>query len=102
MDGRYTVLRVLPECTALDRANDVLALSQEGRVHLVQQIQEAKRLVLLAYERHVMDDWSGFLNAADRLDKTLTDMRDTARLWAEDVMGAPQVSPDQLPLQLAA
>lgn len=91
MDGRFAVLRAIPEAKALDTANDVLALSQEGRVRLVQ-----------AHTAHVQDDWAKYLDAVDRIDRTFRDIRDTARRWADDVTAAPQISPDQLPLQLAA
>ena len=91
MDRRVAVFRVLPECKALDTANDVLALSQEGRVRLVQ-----------AHSAHVRDDWAAYLDALDRINTTFVHIADTARKWAEDVTSAPQISPDQLPLQLAA
>jgi len=91
MDGRYGVLRVLPECTALDRANDVVALSQEGRLRLVQ-----------AHSAHVKNDWSRYLDAVDRIDRSFREIGETARRWAADVTEAPQISPDQLPLLLAA
>jgi hypothetical protein len=91
MDGRYAVLRAIPEAQALDTANDVLALSQEGRLHLV-----------AAHSAHVQDDWGEYLNAVDRIDQTFRIIRDTARRWADDVTAAPQVDPNQLPLRLAA
>lgn len=90
MDGRYSVVRAIPESVALDRANDVLALSQEGREHLAH-----------AYEAHVLSDWASYLFETDRLQRALIGIRDVARLWADDVLAAPEVHPDQLPLQLA-
>ena len=102
MDRRFAVLRAIPECRALDTANDVLALSQEGRVRLVMLAQEAKALVAAAYEHHVMDDWAGFLDVMDRLDRDLTEIRDASRRWADDVTSAPEIDPDQLPLRLVA
>lgn len=102
MDGRCRTFRVLSESKALDTANDVLALSQEGRVRLVMLAQEAQRLVEAAYERHVMDDWSGYLALTDRLNRTLIEIRDLGRRWADDVTSSPEISPDQLPLALAA
>lgn len=87
MDGRFAVLRGIPETAALDRANDVLALSQEGRVYLAR-----------AYEAHVQDDWSRYLDATSRLHDKLVEIRDVARHWADEVMEAPIVSPNQLTL----
>lgn len=91
MDRRMAVYRAIAECRALDAANDVLALSQEGRVHLV-----------AAHSAHVQDDWGQYLNAVDRIDQTFRQIRDSARRWADDVMAAPVIDPNQLPLQLAA
>ena len=91
MDGRFAVLRAIPECRALDTANDVLALSQEGRVRLVMLAQEAKALIAAAYEHHVMDDWAGFLDVMSRLDRDLTEIRDASRRWADDVTSAPEM-----------
>lgn len=91
MDGRVTTFRVLPECKALDAANDVLALSQEGRVHLVQ-----------AHSAHVQDDWASYLDAVDRINTDLVRIGDVARGWASMVSAAPEIHPDQLPLALAA
>ena len=91
MDGRYAVLRVIEEGKALDRANDVVALSQEGRLRLVQ-----------AHSAHVRNDWSGYLSAVDRINTALISIGDTARDWAADVTSAVEISPDQLPLALAA
>jgi hypothetical protein len=91
MDRRVAVYRAIAECRALDTANDVLALSQEGRVRLVQ-----------AHSAHVADDWSKYLDAVDSINTTFVRIADTARLWADDVTSAPQVHPDQLPLRLAA
>lgn len=91
MDGRFAVIRAIPEAKALDTANDVLAPSQEGRLHLV-----------AAHSAHVQDDWGEYLNAVDRIDLTFRLIRDSARRWADDVTNAPQIDPDQLPLQLAA
>lgn len=87
MDGRFAVIRAIPEAQALDVANDVLALSQEGRLHLV-----------AAHSAHVADDWGEYLHAVDRIDRTFRDIRDTARRWADDVNSAPAISPGQLPL----
>lgn len=91
MDGRCAAFRVLSESQALDRANDVLALSQEGRVRLVQ-----------AHQAHVQNDWSRYLDAVDRINSAFVDIGDVARRWVDDVTSAPQISPDQLPLALAA
>lgn len=91
MDGRYAVVRAIPEPVALDAANDVLAAAQEGRQHLE-----------VAHQAHCLDDWKGYLDAAARVDLCLREIRDTARRWAGDVMGAPVVSPDQMPLLWAA
>lgn len=91
MAGRIGALRVIPEARALDRANDVLAAAQEGRRHLE-----------VAHQAHCMDDWEQYLHAAGRVDLCLREIRDTARQWADDVTGAPKVSPNQLPLRLAA
>ena len=87
MDGRCVVIRAIPEVKALDTANDVLALSQEGRLHLV-----------AAHSAHVADDWGEYLHAVDRIDRTFRDIRDVSRRWADDVMNAPQIDPNQLPL----
>lgn len=91
MDGRYAVLRLIPECEAMDRANDVLAAAQEGRQHLEK-----------AHQAHCLNDWPNYLNSAGRVDLCLREIRDAARQWADDVSSAPEISPDQLPLQLAA
>lgn len=91
MDARYAVIRAIPETLALDAANDVLALSQEGRVHLAH-----------AYESHVMADWASYLYETERLDQRLRDIRDTARRWADAVIAAPEIHADQLPLRLVA
>lgn len=91
MDGRCRTFRVLPESQALDVANDVLALSQEGRVHLVQ-----------AHSAHVADDWAKYLDAVDHINTDLIRIGDVARGWASMVSAAPSVHPDQLPLALAA
>lgn len=87
MDARFAVYRLLPECEALDYANDVLALSQEGRTHLER-----------AYQAHVMSDWAGYLHETEDIQRSLLDLRDTARRWADDVMAAPAVCPDQIAL----
>lgn len=73
------------------RRNDVLALSQEGRLHLER-----------AYQAHVMSDWKHYLDETEAIHRSFVDIRDTARRWADDVRSAPQISPNQLPLQLAA
>lgn len=91
MDRRMAVYRVIAECRALDTANDVLALSQEGRLHLER-----------AYQAHVMSDWKHYLDETEAIHRSFVDIRDTARRWADDVRSAPQIHPDQLPLQLAA
>lgn len=89
MDGRFSVVRAIPESVALDRANDVLALSQEGREHLAH-----------AYEAHIVSDWASYLYETDRLNQALVAIRDVARLWADEVRTAPEAQPDQLPLRL--
>jgi hypothetical protein len=38
----------------------------------------------------------------DRINTALISIGDTARDWAADVTSAPEISPDQLPLALAA
>ena len=91
MGRPYSIYRAIPEAKALDAANDVLALSQEGRLHLVK-----------AHTAHVRDDWGAYLDAVDRINRAFADIADTSRRWADDVMAAPQISPDQLPLALAA
>lgn len=91
MDGRYAVIRAIPETEALDYAGDVLALAHEGR-----------RDLECAYQAHVMDDWSRFLHHVGRLDETFREITGTARRWAEGVQSAPQICPNQLPLQLVA
>jgi len=91
MDGRIATFRVVSEVHALDRANDVLASAQEGR-------RELER----AHQAHWQDDPQGFLTHIGRADLCLREIRDTARQWAGDLAEAPEVSPDQLPLLLAA
>ncbi len=93
MDRRFAVLRVIEEGRALDTANDVLALSQEGRVYLT-RIHGAVRSGQV--------DWDNYLVAADRVNDTFKNIGRWARQWADDVTEAPQISPDQLPLLLAA
>lgn len=87
MDRRFSVLRALPETTALDRANDVLALTAEGHRHLVR-----------AHSAHCLNDWSGYLAATEAVNRCLVGIRDTARRWAAEVAEAPEVNPDQLAL----
>lgn len=62
MDARFAVYRLLPESEALDYANDVLALSQEGRKHLER-----------AYQAHVMSDWAGYLHETENIQRSLLD-----------------------------
>jgi hypothetical protein len=91
MDGRCRNFRLVSESAALDRANDVLALANEGYGHLDR-----------SHKAHVSGDLDRYLLEAIDCAEALGRIRNTARRWADDVMGAPEISPDQLPLLLAA
>lgn len=91
MDGRCSVIRAIPEVRALDAANDVLALSQDGRDDLER-----------AHQAHWMGDAPAFLKYLNRADGSFRAIRDVSRRWADDVMTAPQIDPTQLPLHRAA
>lgn len=87
IDGRVTTYRAVSETAALDRANDVLALSEESRKHLGR-----------AHEAHVHNDWAAFLGAVDVIDRKLMEIGDLAWRWAREVQDAPLINPDQLAL----
>jgi hypothetical protein len=91
MDGRYGVSRVLPESVALDRANDVAALAAFGQ-------QDCER----AHQAYAMDDHRNGLINLDSAHQTFYRIHKLAAAWAADVTSAPEVSPNQLPLLLAA
>jgi hypothetical protein len=78
VDRRFSVIRAIPESKALDAANDIVALAQEGRVYLVR-----------AHAAHVQDDWGAYLDAVDRINTTFAAIGNTARRWASDISAAP-------------
>jgi hypothetical protein len=85
IDGRVAVYRAIPETAALDRANDVLVLSDESRKQLER-----------ALKGH--DDWGLFLGAVEVIDQKLVELGDIAWRWAREVQDAPVVHADQLAL----
>jgi hypothetical protein len=87
LDGRHARFRVLPEASALDYANDVTALAQEGRLHLAR-----------AYDAHVQSDWARYLQATEAINAKLIAIGKVAREWAGAVEDAPTVSRGQLSL----
>lgn len=89
IDGRYAAFRILPESQALDYANDVRALSQEGRVHLAR-----------AYDAHVKDNWPRYLEATEAVNGKLVAIGRVARELAGVVEEAPVVTEGQLSLVL--
>lgn len=88
-DNRYATFRVIAETKALDIANDVAALSHEGRVHLMR-----------AHEAHVKDDWPRYLHASSAVDRKLVAIGAAAREWSGTVLEAPSLTPGQLELML--
>lgn len=87
MDRRFSIVRAIPESAALDFADDVVALSQQGRAYLVQ-----------AHSAHVADNWSAYLDAVDGINTSLVGIKQVADCWRRDVEDAPQISPGQLAL----
>ncbi len=87
IDGRLARFRVLPESSALDYANDITALGQEGRLHLAR-----------AYDAHVQGDWARYLQATEAINGKLIAIGRVAREWAGAVEDAPTVTRDQLSL----
>jgi hypothetical protein len=78
VDRRFAVVRAIPEARALDAASDIVALTQEGRAHLVR-----------AHAAHVRDDWGAYLDAVDGINTAFVRINTTARRWATDITAAP-------------